>query len=583
MGTSYKAPLDAIRFALFDVIGAEAVYARLGIANATRDVMDAVLDEAARFTETVLVPISDVGDQIGCSLDKSTGEVTTPPGFRAAHDTFVDGGWSGLTAPESLGGQDMPESLGAAVKEMLDAANLGWANYTLLSHGAIEALKHHGEDWQKAAFLAPIIAGKWMGTMCLTEPQAGTDLGLLRTRAEPSGSDDGSHAISGTKIYITGGEHDLTPNIVHLVLARLPDAPPGTKGISLFIVPKFKVGKDGTMGERNGLRCASIEHKMGIHGSSTCVMNFEGAQGWLIGQPHKGLNAMFTMMNTARLAVGLQGLGLMDRATQNAERYAHERLQGRALSGAKYPDKPADPIEVHGPVRQLLATCRTLTTGSRMLALHAALQVDIIERSTDATERANAESLLGFLTPIVKACLTEWSVEVTYDALQVFGGAGYIRDSGMEQLARDARITTIYEGTTQVQAMDLLGRKILQLQGVGMRQFLGLVQTFCEQQAVNVDMHGYVLPLAEATKRWGELTMDIARRAAANPEVVGECATDFLFYSGYVVLAYWHARAAATALAAGATADDRRLRDAVDYYARILPRTASLALLLKPS
>ncbi len=579
MASSYKAPTDAIRFALFDVIGAEAVYARLGVANATRDVMDAVLDEAARFSETVLSPLNEVGDQIGCAHDKATGDVTTPPGFRAAYDQFVDGGWTGLTAPEALGGQAMPESLGAGVKEMLDGANLGWANYSLLSHGAIEALKHHGDDWQKAAFLAPIIAGTWTGTMCLTEPQAGTDLGMLRTRAEPSASGDGSYAIRGTKIYITGGEHDLTPNIIHLVLARLPDAPVGTKGISMFIVPKFKVGRDGAMGERNALRCASIEHKMGIHGSSTCVMNFDGAQGYLIGQPNKGLNAMFTMMNTARLAVGLQGLGLMERATQNAEHYASERLQGRALSGAKFPDKPADPINVHGPVRKLLATCRTLTEGSRMLALHAALQVDIIERTSDDTERANAEALLGFLTPIVKACLTEWSVEVTSDALQVFGGAGYIRDTGMEQLARDARITTIYEGTTQVQAMDLLGRKILQLQGVGMRQFLGMIQTFCEEQAGNVDMHGFVLPLAEATKRWGELTMDIARRAGTDPEVVGECAVDFLFYSGYVTLAYWHARAAAQA---GATADNPHVRDATAYFTRILPRTASLAALLKP-
>jgi alkylation response protein AidB-like acyl-CoA dehydrogenase len=576
MTSSYKAPLASIRSALFDVIGAEAEFARLGIANAQRDVMDAVLEEAARFTETVLAPLNDVGDQIGCQHDKGTGDVATPPGFKAAYDQFVAGGWSGLTASEVLGGQDMPEALGAAVKELLDGSNLGWANYSLLSHGAIEALKHHGDDWQKQAFLGPIVSGQWTGTMCLTEPQAGTDLGLLRTRAEPSPSGDGSYRISGTKIFITGGEHDLTPNIIHLVLARLPDAPAGTKGISMFIVPKHKVSRDGTggtdgaPGERNGVRCASIEHKMGIHGSSTCVMNFEGAEGWLIGQPHRGLQAMFTMMNTARLAVGLQGLGLMERATQNAEAYAVERLQGRSLSGAKFPDKAADPIIVHAPVRQLLERSRALTEGSRLLVLHAVLQVDILERSTDAAEREEADALLGFLTPIVKACLTEWSVQVTNDALQVYGGMGYIRETGMEQLARDARITTIYEGTTQVQAMDLLGRKILQLQGKGLRVFLGMIQRFCEEHAGNADMHPLVLPLAEATKQWTQLTVEIGKRAVADPEIVGECAVDYLYFSGYVAVFYWLARAASV--------DPSKRKLAGDYLANVLPRTASHAM-----
>ena len=313
---SYQAPLADLRFALYDLLEGEALFARLGVANAQRDVMDAVLEEGARFTAQVLAPLNPVGDEVGCVHDKATGLVATPPGFRQAYAQFVEGGWTGLTAPEAMGGQDLPEALGAAIKEMLDAANLAWSNYPLLSHGAIEALKQHGEDWQKEVFLKPIIEGRWTGTMCLTEPHAGTDLGLLKTRAEPAGDD--TYRISGTKIFITSGEHDFTDNIVHLVLARLPDAPAGTKGISLFIVPKMKVARDGAVGEQNAVRCGSIEHKMGIHGSPTCVMNFDGAQGYLIGQANKGLAAMFTMMNTARLAVGLQGLGLMDRALQGA-------------------------------------------------------------------------------------------------------------------------------------------------------------------------------------------------------------------------------------------------------------------------
>jgi alkylation response protein AidB-like acyl-CoA dehydrogenase len=569
---SYKAPLQDIRFALFDVIGAEALYERLGIANAQRDIMDAVLDEGARFTETVLAPLSAIGDQIGCQLDKGTGAVTTPPGFRDAYLQFVDGGWTGLTASESMGGQDLPESLGAAIKEMLDGSNLAWSNYPLLSHGAIEALKQHGEDWQKEVFLRPIISGAWTGTMCLTEAHAGSDLGMLKTRAEPAA--DGTYAISGTKIFITGGEHDFTDNIIHLVLARLPDAPAGTKGISLFIVPKLKVARDGTVGVRNALRCGSIEHKMGIHASATCVINFDGAQGYLIGKANKGLAAMFTMMNTARLAVGLQGLGLIDRAYQNALQYSQERLQMRSLSGAKFPDKPADPLVVHPDIRRMLLTCRALGEGSRMLALHATTLVDILERSKDEAELKAADELLGFLTPIVKGMLTEWSVECTYHALQCFGGHGYIRETGMEQLARDARITTIYEGTTQIQALDLLGRKIMALQGAGMRQFLGMIQKFCEANSTNTDLIEFILPLAEVTKQWGELTMEVGRKASSNAEEVGAAAVDYLFYSGYVALAYWWARAVQVAESGNHDAAFKQAKrdTARFYFARILPR-----------
>ncbi len=569
---SYTAPLRDIRFALFDVLGAEELYARLGADNAQRDLLDAVLDEAAKFTETVVAPLNAVGDAHGCQFDKASGAVATPPGFKEAYTQFGAAGWTGLTAPEAVGGQDLPESLGAAVKEMLDAANLAWSNYSLLSHGVIEALKQHGEKWQQDAFLRPLIEGRWTGTMCLTESHAGSDLGMLKTRAEPT--PDGDYLITGSKIFITAGEHDFTDNIIHLVLARLPDAPAGTKGISLFIVPKVKVARDGSTGERNAVRCGSIEHKMGIHGSPTCVINFDAAQGYLIGEPNRGLMAMFTMMNTARLAVGLQGLGLIDRAYQNALAYSQDRLQMRALSGAKFPDKPADPIIVHPDIRRMLLTCKALGEGSRLLALHAATQVDILERSTDAAEKKAADELLGFLTPIVKGMITEWSIECTYHALQCFGGHGYVKEWGMEQLARDARITTIYEGTTQIQALDLIGRKVIQLQGAGLRQFLGMIQKFCELNATNAGMIEFILPLAEVTKQWGELTMAIGRKASTDADEMGAAAVDYLCYSGYVALAYWWARSVAVA-EAGDQPDAFKVskRDTARFYfARILPR-----------
>jgi len=373
--STYKAPLDDLRFALYDVLGAEALFARLGQSEVNRELVDAVLDEAARFSETVLAPLNKVGDDIGCKYDKATGNVTAPPGFKQAFDQFVEGGWTGLTNAPEHGGQGMPAVIGAVLTEMVDSANLAWGNFPMLSHGAVQALETYGEDWQKKVFLEPLVAGTWTGTMCLTEPHCGTDLGLLKTRAEPVA--DGSYSVTGTKIFITAGEHDLVPNIVHLVLAKLPDAPAGAKGISLFVVPKFKVARDGTVGERNAVRCGAIEHKMGIHGSATCVMNFDGAEGYLVGEPHKGLMAMFVMMNTARLAVGLQGLGLSDRAFQNALVYSTERLQMRAATGAKFPDKPADPIIVHPDVRRMLLTCKALVEGGRVMGYHAALQVGI--------------------------------------------------------------------------------------------------------------------------------------------------------------------------------------------------------------
>jgi alkylation response protein AidB-like acyl-CoA dehydrogenase len=569
---NYTAPQRDMKFALYDVLESEKLFATLGIANADRELMDAVLEEAAKFTQTVLAPLNSVGDEAGCIYDKTTGAVTTPPGFKEAYAQFVDGGWSGLTAPEAMGGQDLPESLGAVVKEMIDAANLAWGNYPLLSHGATEALKHHGEDWQKEAFLKPIIEGRWTGTMCLTEPHCGSDLGLLKTAAKPNV--DGSYAVTGTKIFITGGEHDFTENIVHLVLARLPDAPAGTKGISLFIVPKNKVARDGSMGTKNTLSCGSIEHKMGIHGSVTCVMNFDAAEGYLIGQANKGLNAMFTMMNTARLAVGLQGLGLIDRAFQNALAYSRDRLQMRSLSGAKFPDKPADPIIVHPDIRRMLLTCKALAEGGRVMALHAANQVDILERSADPEERKAADEMLGFLTPIVKGLLTEWANECTYHAMQCFGGHGYVREWGMEQLSRDARITTIYEGTTGIQALDLLGRKIMQQQGAGMRRFLAMIQQFCEANASKTELTEFVLPLAEVTKQWGELTMEIGKKASSNADEVGAASYDYLFYSGYVVMAYWWARSVASANGSKHSEEFKTMKreTARFYFARVLPR-----------
>ena len=571
----YVAPLRDIRFALFDVLGAEALYQRLGFAQADRELLDAVLEEAARFTQTVLAPLNSVGDEHGCIHDQATGAVTTPPGFKEAYARYVEGGWSGLTAPEARGGQGLPESLGAVVKEMIDAANLAWGNYPLLSHGAIVALEHHGEPWQQEVFLKRIIDGSWTGTMCLTEPHCGSDLGLLKTRAEANA--DGTYSVTGTKIFITGGEHDLTDNIVHLVLARLPDAPPGTRGISMFIVPKLKTGRDGGVGDHNAVRCGSIEHKMGIHASATCVMHFDGAQGYLIGEPNKGLAAMFTMMNSARLSVGLQGLGLIDRAGQCALAYARDRLQMRALSGAKFPDKPADPIIVHPDVRRMLLTCKALSEGGRLLTLHAATLLDVIAHTRDDAERREADELLGFLTPIVKGMLTEWANECAYHALQVFGGHGYIREWGMEQLARDARITTIYEGTTQIQALDLLGRKIVQLQGAGMRRFLAMIQRFCEQHMHNPDMVEFVLPLAESTRQWGELTMEVGRRASENADEVGAAAMDYLACSGYVALAYWWARAVASADAGNYPKGYKTMKreTARFYFGRLLPRIRS--------
>ena len=571
--STYKAPLDDLRFALYDVLGAEALFRQLGFEDANRELVDAVLDEAARFTETVLAPLNKIGDEVGCKYDKATGDVTPPPGFKDAFDKFVEGGWTGLTNSPDHGGQGMPAILGGVLTEMVDSANLAWGNFPMLSHGAVKALEVYGEPWQQEVFLRPLVEGRWTGTMCLTEPHCGTDLGLLKTRAEPIADD--KYAITGTKIFITAGEHDLVPNIVHLVLAKLPDAPPGPKGISLFVVPKFKVARDGSVGERNAVRCGAIEHKMGIHGSATCVMNFDGAEGYLVGQPHKGLQAMFVMMNSARLGVGVQGLGLSERAYQNALRYARERLQSRSLSGPKAPDKPADPIIVHPDVRRMLLSQKALVEGGRLLSLHAYSLLDVAEHATDPAERERAETLVGFLTPISKACLTEWSIENTYNAVQCFGGHGYIAEHGMEQLARDARITTLYEGTTGIQSLDLIGRKTAATQGAGLKLFIAEVEAFAKQHEGDETLAEFIAPLRAKCAEWGKLTIETLTRAASNPEELGAASTDYLFYSGYVVLAYWWARSVAAAAGSSRSQmfKDAKRDTARFYFARILPRT----------
>jgi len=569
----YDAPVREMRFVLHDVLNIESQLADCAGTPPQREVADAVLDEAARFASEVLAPLNAVGDAEGCMLDKADGSVRTPKGFRAAYAQFTESGWSGLTAPEAWGGQHLPEVLGAAVKEMIDSANLAWGTYPLLSHGATEALKHHGEEWQREVFLRRIVDGSWTGTMCLTEPHAGSDLGMLKARAVPDA--EGTFRIHGTKIFITAGEHDFTDNIVHLVLARLPDAPAGVKGISMFIVPKFNVARDGTIGERNAVRCGALEHKMGLRGSSTCVMNFDGASGYLIGKANRGLAAMFTMMNSARLAVGLQGLGLSERAFQNSLRYARERVQMRSLSGPRSPELPADPIIVHPDVRRMLLTQKALIEAGRVLVYDACLQLDLAERHPDPELRTLAEARTSLLTPIIKAFLTESAVECTYHALQIFGGHGYIAETGMEQLARDARITTIYEGTTQIQALDLLGRKVLANQGQELGRWLAEVETACAGASTDAVQAGFAEALRAAARLLGDGAARVSRQARDNAEEVGGAAYDFLMLASYVALGMAWLRMLAAAGEPSAHCDAADKHATADFFfARLMPRAA---------
>ncbi|WP_266168513.1 acyl-CoA dehydrogenase C-terminal domain-containing protein [Dyella subtropica] len=571
--TIYKAPLDDLRFALYDVLGAEKTLTALqGGEGHTRDLLDAVLEEAGKLSEQVLAPTNGPGDEEGCHYDKATQTVTTPKGFKEAFKQFAEGGWAGLTMAEEFGGQALPAVLGTATTELFQSGNLSWSLYPLLSEGACHALELHGTEAQQHTYLKPIVEGRWTGTMCLTEPQAGSDLGLLKTRAEPN--DNGSYKITGTKIFISAGDHDLAENIVHLVLARLPDAPTGSRGISMFIVPKFKVNADDSLGARNAVAAGAIEHKMGIKGSATCVMNFDAAEGFLIGQPNKGLAAMFTMMNAARLAVGVQGLALSERALQNSLNYARERLQSRSLSGPKFPDKAADNLLVQPDVRRMLLTQRAIVEGSRTLLLYTSLQTDIEARGADEAARKKASDVVAFLIPIAKGVVTELAQESTKEALQVYGGHGYIGENGIEQFVRDARIITLYEGTTGIQAADLLGRKILQLQGAGAKHFLEEIGAFCQSHAQDASLRSLIGPLSTATKEWSELTQKLVARVMANPEELGAAATDYLYYSGYVTLAYMWARSVAAAETSSQSAAFKQAkRDTASFYfARILPR-----------
>jgi len=572
----YQAPLRDLRFVMDEMFDYPAHYARLpGGEEASPDIVAAILEEGARFSREVLLPLNQSGDQEGCTLEN--GEVKAPKGFKEAYQQYVEGGWPGLAADPEQGGQGLPHSLAMVLNEMVCSTNLAWGMYPGLSHGAADALRHHGTEEQKATYLTKLVEGVWTGTMCLTEPHCGTDLGLIKTRAVPTA--DGAYEITGTKIFISAGDHDLAENIVHLVLAKLPDAPEGSKGISLFVVPKYLPDSEGNPGERNGVACGSLEHKMGIHGNATCVMNFDTSRGFLVGAPNKGLACMFTMMNAARIGVGIQGLGLTEASFQNALAYARDRLQMRALSGPKAPEKPADPIIVHPDVRRMLLTQKAFAEGGRMLVLYTAQMVDIVESSDDDAEREQAEVLLGLLTPIVKAFLTEVGFEATNEGVQIFGGHGFIQEWGMEQLVRDSRITRLYEGTTGIQALDLLGRKVLMSQGESLKVFTKEIHKFCKAEEGNAELAEFVGPLAKLNAEWGELTMGVGMKAMNDREEVGAASVDYLMYSGYVTLAYLFARAAKQAQAALAAGSDdtafyeTKVKTARFYFQRLLPRT----------
>lgn len=577
----YKAPLRDMQFVLHEMLQTEENYQRLSKyqESVNRELIDQYLEAAADFCENELAPINQNGDQEGCHLNQ--GVVTTPKGFKEAYQKYAELGFTSLTADPEYGGQGLPTLLRIAISEMLCGSNWAWAMYQGLSHGAMRTIEHHGTEQQKQQFLTKLISGVWTGTMCLTESHAGSDLGLIRTKAEPN--PDGSYSITGEKIFISAGEHDLSENIIHIVLARLPQAPAGTKGISLFIVPKFNVDDEGDLQDRNQVICSAIEHKMGIHGNATCVLNFDGAQGYLIGPENRGLNCMFTFMNTARIGTAVQGLAASEISFQGALSYAKERLAMRSLSGPKYPEKNADPIIVHPAVRSMLMTQKAFAEGGRALAYFLAQHVDIVESSADQEQQKQSDNLLAFLTPIAKAFLTESGNESAKHGVQVFGGHGFIVEHGMEQIVRDARISTLYEGTTEIQSLDLLARKVLNSEGKLLKNMTDLIDQFILQHQANVALKPYLEKLGELKQQWLSLTKTIAEKAKHNPEEIGAASVDYLYFSSYVVFAYLWARMAQVAhekLALGTQEEafyKAKLSTAKFFYQKLLHRTQSHA------
>ncbi|HCF3159141.1 TPA: acyl-CoA dehydrogenase C-terminal domain-containing protein [Pseudomonas aeruginosa] len=572
----YNAPLRDMRFLLNDVFDAPALWQRLPrlAERIDADTADAILEEAAKVTGGLLAPLNRSGDEEGAQWQD--GAVRIPAGFREAYATYAEGGWVGLTGNPAHGGMGMPKMLAVQFEEMMYAANASFSLYSTLSAGACLALDAHGSEELKNRYLPNMYAGTWAGSMCLTEPHAGTDLGIIRTKAEPQA--DGSYRISGTKIFITGGEQDLTENIIHLVLAKLPDAPAGSRGISLFLVPKFLVGDDGALGARNAVHCGSIEHKMGIKASATCVMNFDGASGWLVGEVNKGLAAMFTMMNYERLSIGIQGIGCAEMSYQSAVAYARERLQSRAPTGPVARDKAADPIIVHPDVRRMLLTMKALTEGGRAFSTYVGQQLDLAKYAEDQEERSQAEALVALLTPVAKAFFTDTGLESCVLGQQVFGGHGYIREWGQEQLVRDVRIAQIYEGTNGIQALDLMGRKVVANGGLFLSIFSREVRAFAA--GANAELAEFVTPLLTALDLLDNLTQGIVARAGNDPREIGAASVEYLHLFGYTAYAYLWARMAAAALRqreADPAFHDGKLATARFYFARLLPRVHSLA------
>jgi alkylation response protein AidB-like acyl-CoA dehydrogenase len=569
---AYKAPLREFRYVLYDVLDAPAHYRKLGRDEVNEELIEGVLESAARFAEDVVAPTNEAGDRVGVRRTDD-GRVITPPGFVEAYRQYADDGWAALCGPVEAGGQGLPESIGGVVGEMLVSANMSWKLYSGLTDSAVLCLDQRGDESLKRAYLPKLVSGAWSGTMVLTESHAGTDLGLMRTRAEPQA--DGSYRVSGSKIFITSGEHDLAENIVHFVLAKLPDAPAGSRGISMFLVPKLLPDGEGNPGEKNGVSCAGVEHKLGIHGSATCAMDFDGSKGWLIGEVNGGLRNMFTMMNHARLWVGLQGLAQCERGYQASLAYARERRQGRTSAGGP---GPADPIIGHPDVRRMLLTQKSLVEGARVLVLFAGMQMDRAFHHPDAAVRAQSEELLSLLTPVVKGFVTGMSLECTSEALQVHGGHGYVRETGVEQFFRDARITMIYEGANGVQALDLLGRKVLGSGGALARRLGDVIGSFCERHSGDGEHAEYVARVAGLLKEWTVATEEVAARAARNPDETGAASMDYLQLTGYLCLAWcwaWMASVSAAALAASApdaSFHRAKLATARFFFQRILPR-----------